>query len=152
MISIIAALADNNVIGASGTIPWNYPEDMRHFRALTMGKTVIVGRRTWESIPRGLPGRDVRVVSSRDIPGVQVYRSVWAAVHDIKEACIIGGARIYQEGLTFATHMHLTHVHRNDVLGDVFFPRVCWAEGEQISSMPAESKDLTFCTYRKKVK
>ena len=130
-ISIIAAVAENGVIGRSGALPWRLSSDLQRFKQLTMGHTVIMGRRTWESIGRALPGRRMVVVSRQPgyrvgIEEVRVAASIKDAL-DIAEAAgeeeafIIGGAELYREAFPMADRLYLTIVMA-DVEGDTFFP------------------------------
>ena len=122
MVVFVLARADNGVIGAGGTIPWRIPEDMKRFKALTMGKPVIVGRKTFESYPKGpLPGR-TNIVITRDAAwraqGAVVVHSLDEALararaENPSEIIIGGGAEIYREALPFATRIELTEVHVN---------------------------------------
>jgi len=135
-LSLIAAVAANGVIGRAGGLPWRIPADLRHFKAVTLGKPVIMGRKTWQSIGRPLPGRR-NIVVSRDArfvaEGAEVAASLdaaLAAVADAEEAMVIGGAAIYAEALPRADRLYLTEVHA-DVEGDVYFPefdRAAWRE------------------------
>ena len=129
-IVFVLAMADNGVIGASGRIPWRIPEDMKRFKALTMGKPIVMGRKTWDSFPKKpLPGR-TNIVITRDA----AWKADGAvAVHSLDEAlaqarrenpaeiAIIGGAEIYKAALPRATRVELTQVHTN-VAGDTHFP------------------------------
>jgi dihydrofolate reductase len=132
MISIIAAYNNNKVIGKDGKIPWSCPEDMKRFRDLTMGCPVIMGRKTWESIGRALPGRTNIVVSKGGglyPAGVEVAPSFKSAVIGVKETyfCeevfIIGGEEIYRQALSLADKMYLSHIDDNSD-GDTFFPDI----------------------------
>jgi dihydrofolate reductase len=146
-ISLVAAIAKNGVIGHRGAIPWYLPADLKKFRAITIGHTVVMGRRTWESIlasPLGgpLPGRQNLVVSSSAIahPGVSVVRSFDAALafaEASKASALfaIGGAAIYREALPRVTVAHITDVVV-EPSGDAFFPawdRALFAVTEEIS-------------------
>ncbi len=135
MIHLIAAVARNGVIGFNGQIPWRLPEDLRHFQELTMGHTVIMGRRTYESIGRPLPGRQNVVVSSTltDLEGYVVARSLQEALAlaDRQEIFIIGGARLYREALPLAEQLDLTVVELEPV-GDTWFPEVDWSQFAEV--------------------
>jgi dihydrofolate reductase len=130
-ISIIAAVAENGVIGRGGDLPWRLSNDLRRFKQLTMGHTVIMGRRTWESVGRALPGRRMCVVSRQptyrvDCPEVEVAASLEDALQRTAtrgevEAFIIGGAELYKSALPLADRLYLTIVKAN-VEGDTFFP------------------------------
>ena len=116
-VSLVVAADEEGGIGRGGGLPWHLPADLKHFRALTMGKPVIMGRRTWESIGRPLPGRRNVVVSrqpSLQVPGCEVAGSLDDALRladDAAEACVIGGAEIYRLALPLADQIHLTRVH-----------------------------------------
>lgn len=127
IISIIAAMADNRVIGIDNRLPWNLPADMRWFRQQTTGKPVLMGRKTYDSIGRPLPNRR-NIIISRDaalaIEGCEVVTGVEAALElcrDAAEVMIIGGASFYEQMLPRAERLYLTLVHA-DVAGDAHFP------------------------------
>ncbi|MGB5260434.1 MAG: type 3 dihydrofolate reductase [Gammaproteobacteria bacterium] len=138
-ISIIVAMADNRVIGNDNRLPWHLPADLKHFKATTLGKPIIMGRKTWESIGRPLPGR-TNIVVTRDIhypaDGCVVVHSLDAALaaaagHD--EVMVIGGAEFYRQVLPQASTLYLTLVH-DEFEGDVFFPALEggeWCEVER---------------------
>ena len=135
-LSIVVAIAGNGVIGKDGGLPWRLPADLAHFREITMGHPIVMGRLTHESIGRPLPGRPNIVVSSTPsyrAEGCQVI-STLDALGDISsktgEFMIIGGARLYEESLAVASRLYLTEVHAEPD-GDVFFPdydRSAWKE------------------------
>ncbi len=129
-ISLIAALDEEGFIGREGGLPWHLPDDLRHFRRLTMGHHVIVGRRTFESIGRALPGRTLLVLSrapALDLPdGVRSVASLDQALDRARaagdeEVFIAGGASVYRDALPLADRLYLTRVHAR-VGGDVRFP------------------------------
>ena len=128
-IALIAAMTEDRVIGRNGTIPWDLPEDRRHFRELTMGHPVIMGRKTFESIGRLLPGRTTIILSrQRDFRAEECL-----VVHDLNAALmaasanseifICGGGELYREALPRAVRLYLTMVHI-PVDGDTFFPEI----------------------------
>lgn len=126
-LSLIAALADNRVIGRGNALPWRLSADLKHFKALTLGKPVLMGRRTFGSIGRPLPGRH-NIVVSRDpafrAEGCTVVRSVQEALEAAagsEEVMVIGGAQLYAQLLDRADRMYLTLVHA-EVEGDAWFP------------------------------
>jgi dihydrofolate reductase len=129
MISVIVAVSTNNVIGFKGALPWHLPDDLRRFKAITMGKPVVMGRKTFESIGRALPGRQNIVISSRvdfAAAGCEVVTSAAAAVAsaaDAVEIMVIGGAGIYALFLPLATRVYLTRVHVV-LAGDTHFPNL----------------------------
>jgi dihydrofolate reductase len=136
-VSIIAAVAENGVIGRDGKLPWHLSADLRRFKQLTMGHTIIMGRRTWESIARPLPGRRMIVVSRQPgyrvgTDGVEVSSSLSESLsmveeHGGDEAFVIGGAELYKEAIPRTDRMYLTQVGAA-IPGDTFFPEVNWSE------------------------
>jgi len=129
MIAILVAVAENGVIGSDNRLPWHLPDDLKRFKALSLGKPVVMGRRTFESIGKLLPGRTNIVVSRRPglaIPGAVVASSLDAALAvagDVPEIVIIGGAEIFRQVLPRTDTIHLTRVHAR-VAGDVIFPEL----------------------------
>ena len=123
---VIAAVSDNNVIGNNNALPWRIPEDLAHFKALTMGSTLLMGRKTFESIGRPLPGRTSIVITRRPgfaFDGVEVARTPAAAVGMVRDehAFVVGGAEIYAHFLPLASKLFLTRVH-GTFEGDTYFP------------------------------
>ena len=133
MITLVLAMAKNGVIGKDGAIPWRIPEDMRRFKQLTMGKPVVMGRKTWDSLPKKpLPGRANIVVTRQrewSAEGAITASSLDEALAKSKEASVIGGGEIYREALPRADRIELTEVHR-DFEGDAHFvfDRTKWRE------------------------
>jgi dihydrofolate reductase len=132
-LALVAAVAANGVIGRDGALPWHLPDDLRHFRAVTLGKPVLMGRRTFESIGRPLPGRR-NIVLSRGaaitVPGIETAATLQEALRrcaDAEECCVIGGAALYAAALPLAQVIYLTRVHAA-VAGDVHFPAVRWED------------------------
>ena len=129
IISIIAAMAENRVIGHNGIIPWDIPEDRRRFRELTLGHPAIMGRKTFEAIGHPLPGRR-NIILTRQ-PGFRIegclvvndLRSALDACAGSDEVFICGGGELYREALPFAEKIYLTIIHE-DVEGDVSFPEL----------------------------
>ena len=129
IISIIVAVAENGVIGNDNRLPWHLPDDLRRFKALSLGKPVVMGRRTFESIGRPLPGRTNIVVSRQ--PGLAIEGTTVAASLDaalaaagaVPEAVVIGGADIFRLALPRTNTIHLTRVHAR-VPGNVHFPEL----------------------------
>lgn len=127
VVTLIVAAADNGVIGRDNTLPWHLPDDLKRFKSLTLGKPIVMGRKTFESIGKPLPGR-LNVVVTRDPnyrrDGVTVVHSVEAALTAAgaaPEIMIIGGADLFRLFLPGASRVHLTRVHA-EVTGDVFWP------------------------------
>ena len=139
-IAIVVAMAENRVIGRDGGLPWRLPADMARFRSLTMGKPIVMGRRTHESIGRALDGRRNIVVTRRAgyrAPGCTVAASLEAALEaaaDAAEVAVIGGASIYEMALPVADRVHLTLVHAS-IDGDVRFPHIEPADWREVSRL-----------------
>lgn len=137
-LALIAALADNRVIGIDNRLPWHLPADLKHFKAVTLGKPIIMGRKTWDSLGRPLPGRLNLVVSRQAdlvLDGAEVFPSLaaaiaradqWARAQGVSELMLIGGAELYAQGLALAQRLYLTRVHLSPE-GDAWFPE--FAEG-----------------------
>lgn len=153
-ISLIVALAENHVIGANNRLLWRLPAELQYFKKTTMGKPIIMGRKTHESIGRALPGRHNIVISRQadfQAEGCDVVDSLDAAlalVKDCEEVMIIGGAQIYQQALPLADRLYLTWVHHH-FEGDTFFPTWSpeqWREisREQRAADEQNPYDLTF--------
>lgn len=154
-IALIWAMADNRVIGRNNGLPWRLPGEMLYFRAATLGKPVIMGRRTFESLPKPLPGRTNIVVSSAsqvDHPRVRVVRSLeqalamgreQAAADGVDEVMIMGGAELYRASLPLADRLYLTRVHAEPE-GDVLFPEFDageWVERRALH-VPADADNV----------
>jgi dihydrofolate reductase len=129
MISIIVAASTNDVIGAQGDLPWRLSDDLKRFKGVTMGKPIVMGRKTWDSIGRPLPGRHNIVVTRQpdfSAEGCDVVASVEEAIAvagDVDEIMVIGGSQIYELALPLAKRLYLTRVHA-EVEGDAFFPTI----------------------------
>jgi dihydrofolate reductase len=142
-LAIIVAVADNGVIGKDNALPWKLPEDMRHFKQVTMGKPIIMGRKTFESIGKPLPGRTNIVISRNGAftaEGVRCVSSLEEALLEAEqpvsmepaeEAVVIGGSEIYQVALPLADRLYITEVHAN-VEGDAVLPRVEWDDWREV--------------------
>lgn len=160
IISLIAAMARNRVIGNAGNIPWKLPADMKRFRMLTMGKPIIMGRKTFESIGGALPDR-INIVMTRDTSfraeGCRIAASrqdALAIAGDAQEIMVIGGEGIYKEFLPIARRMYLTVIDA-EMEGDAFFPVINdteWREVEREKHTPDEKNKYryTFVTLQKK--
>ena len=148
-IVIIAAVAENGVIGRDGKLPWHIPEDLRRFRQLTLGHCVIMGRKTFESIGKPLEGRKNIVITSQkgyEAEGVAVVHSLEEAFEGCEgTAFVIGGSSVFEETLPLASRLELTLIHRV-VEGDVYFPPV----GKEWKEAAREDREgFSFVTYRK---
>lgn len=144
MIALIAAVARNGAIGRQQKLLWHLPEDMKHFRETTRGKTVIMGRKTWESLPaafRPLPDRHNIVVSCNpayQANGATLASSIEEALHlagDADEVFVIGGADLYRQTLALASRLYLTEVAK-DCPGDSYFPEVLPDHWREVSRRP----------------
>ena len=152
LIAIIAAMDRNRLIGDGDRLPWRLPADMRRFRALTMGKPIIMGRRTHESIGKALPGRRNIVLSRNSdyrAPGCVVVANLQQALDacdDAQEAMIIGGARLYGEALARARRMYLTLLD-GSFSGDTWFPEYDLREWRECSRKNHERDEQATCAY-----
>jgi dihydrofolate reductase len=139
-VALVVAMAQNGVIGKGGGLPWHLPDDLKYFKVVTSGKPVLMGRRTFDSIGRPLPGRRNLVLSraAGAAPGVEYVRSVEQALAlaaGAAELCVIGGAEVYALALPLATRIYLTRVQAV-VAGDVYFPLrdfSAWRESESVA-------------------
>lgn len=137
MIFLVVAMAENGIIGKDGDLPWHLPDDLRHFKAVTLGKPIIMGRRTWAEVGKPLPGRRNIVVSRNaefEAPGAEVVTSVPAAlalVADEPDIMVIGGGQIYQQALTVADQIWRTLVCAQ-VQGDTYFPDMDWSQWQLV--------------------
>ncbi|MGA7272669.1 MAG: dihydrofolate reductase [Acidimicrobiia bacterium] len=152
-VTLVAAVARNRVIGRHGGLPWHIPGDLPRFKRLTLGHTLVMGRRTYESIGRPLPGRRTIVVSRRhdwQPEGVTVVGSVEAALReagaDEEEVFVVGGGEIYRQTLDRAEVLELTEVDAEPD-GDVLFPEVDWSRWEEVSRR--DHPGHSFVTYRR---
>jgi dihydrofolate reductase len=153
-IIIIAAVAENNVIGKDGKIPWHIKEDFQHFKEITMGWPCIMGDKTYESLPiKPLPGRENIILTfnkNYHPEGTVVKYSFKEALDHCKnneKVFIIGGASIYKQGLNFANKMELTRIHKS-YDGDTYFPE--FNENEWIVEKKEDHDGFSFITYVKK--
>lgn len=136
-LSLIAALADNRAIGIENRLPWRLPADLQHFKRITMGKPMVMGRKTWESLPGLLPGRPHLVVT-RDpayrAEGARVVHSLGQALRACDgcgEVMLVGGAQLYREGLPRASRLYLTYVHASPA-ADAYFPEFDLSQWREI--------------------
>jgi len=151
-ITLVVAVAENGVIGARNQLPWHLPADLKRFKAITMGKPIVMGRKTWESIGRPLPGRRNIVVSRQPgltIEGVEVVQSLDDAVliaKGVEELMVIGGAQLFAQALPLATRIELTRVHAA-FDGDTFLPPVdpdAWRESAIEEHAPDEKNPYAY--------
>jgi dihydrofolate reductase len=151
-IYLVAAVASNGIIGANGRLPWHFPEELKHFKEVTLGHPVIMGRRTWESLKGPLPGRKNIVVTRTPgyrAPGALVAASLQAALAlcaDAPKAMIIGGSQLFAESLPIAAGLELTEIHK-DYPGDTWFPEYDRAPWKEIRREPHAASDGTRFDY-----
>ena len=154
---LVAAVASNRIIGSNGRLPWSLPEDLKHFKRLTLGHPVIMGRRTWESLKGPLPGRDNIVVSATpgyEAPGAAVANSLEGALAlctGEPVAFVIGGSRLFAESLPIADGLVMTEIERA-YEGDTWFPqydRARWKESQRVRHVAADGTKFDFVLYEK---
>lgn len=157
-LSLIVALANNNVIGINNTLPWHLPEDLKRFRSLTTGHHIIMGRKTYESLGRLLPGRTTVIVTRNKnykLEGALIAHSLESAVALCKnddEVFLIGGAELYQDGLKFADKLYITEVDLS-VEGDAYFPEFdlnLWLETSREALTSAQGLPFSYVTYTRR--
>lgn len=159
-IHLIVAVAENGVIGREGAMPWRIPEDLKRFKAITMGHPIVMGRKTWASLGRPLPGRENIVITRQkdlDAPGAHVVHSLrealdHAAARGATDVFVIGGGEIYRQALPLAHVAHVTRVHAR-IEGDVTFPLLDpdWRETTREPHEQTEPQPLAydFVTYER---
>lgn len=156
MITLVAAISQNNCIGRDGALPWHIPEDFKRMQALTLGKVIVMGRKTWESIPekrRPLPGRTNVVITrepaSRFPAGVEAYKTIAEALaaHPNEEIIGFGGQKIFEEMINIADVLEITHVSQTVEAGDAYFPSIdpkIWQEAWR-----EDHPGFSFVTYKR---
>lgn len=151
-ISMVVAASTNNVIGRDGGLPWHIPEDLKHFKAITLGHPIVMGRRTFESIGRALPGRVNIVLTTRTdcvADGCAIVRSpaaALAAAGDADEVMIIGGGQVYSLFLPMADRIYMTRVE-TEIEGDTFFPALPaneWRVSSEERFPPSPEREHAF--------
>ncbi|MBI3005172.1 MAG: dihydrofolate reductase [Ignavibacteriales bacterium] len=149
---IIAALSRNRVIGKNGRIPWHISEDLKRFKRITTGHTVLMGRKTYESMGKPLANRRNVVLTSMTIPGVETFSSLGEALQGLagqEKVFVIGGGELFAQVLESADEMHLTLVDK-DVEGDAFFPPFEHLVGKVFKEVSGEQGDgFTFVDYKR---
>jgi dihydrofolate reductase len=155
-VTIVAAVARNGVIGVDGGLPWRLPDDLRRFKALTLGHALVMGRRTYESIGRPLPGRKTVVVTRNAAwdPGADevviaagVPEALAAAASLDDEVFVVGGAQVYDEALASSDRLELTLVDAEPV-GDTVFPTVDWDEWLEVRREDGDG--VAYVTYERR--
>jgi len=157
-ISLIAAVSKNGVIGKANDLPWDIPEDRKHFRDMTMNKVVLMGRKTFDSIlarlGKPLPGRkNVVVTRGRDLKGsesLEVFHTIEEALEKYRndDVFVIGGGQIYEQTIGVADTLYITHVNQ-EVKGDAFFPKIQPGKWEKIEEQMRDG--YSFATYKKRM-
>jgi dihydrofolate reductase len=154
---LVAAVAANGIIGAGGKLPWHLPEDLKHFKRVTLGHPVIMGRKTWESLKGPLPGRENIVITRQagyEAQGAAVASSLDAALAlcaGESVVCVIGGEQIFAESLSLATGLIMTEI-KQDFAGDTRFPdydRSLWQEKQREAHTAAKGMRFDFVRYEK---
>jgi dihydrofolate reductase len=145
-VSLIVAMARNGVIGKDNRLPWHLPEDLKRFKRLTMGHHIIMGRKTYESIGKLLPGRTSVIVTRRQdylLPGAIIAHSLEEAIDrcaNDDEIFVIGGAEIYRAALDLADRLLVTQIDR-EIAGDAIFPPVDWSRWREVERQPCLDVD-----------
>jgi dihydrofolate reductase len=164
-LAIIVAAAENGVIGRNNALPWSLPEDLRYFKRVTMGKPIVMGRKTYEAIGKPLPGRTNIVITRNPgfaAEGVRVVSSLEEAlelaghialIDGAEELVVIGGAEIYQAAIPEADRLYITEVHAS-VEGDAMLPEIDWAQWLEVSreyhaALPPNQYDCSFVCYNR---
>ncbi len=155
-IYLVAAVAANGVIGVNGQLPWHLPEDLQHFKRLTMGHPIIMGRRTWESLKKPLPGREnIVVTSNRDYeaPGASVATSLESALAlcaGEPVAFVIGGHQLFKDSMPIADGLVMTEIEK-DYAGDTYFPeydRSRWKPAQREDHVANDGTKFAFVLYQ----
>jgi dihydrofolate reductase len=155
---LVAAVAANGVIGRDSKLPWHLPEDLKHFKKLTLGHPIIMGRRTWESLPRALPGREHIVVTrtagyqARDAAVAGSLEAALALCAGEPVAFVIGGTQLFQAALPLATGLVMTEIQR-DFAGDTWFPeydRSQWRETQREAHTAGDGLRFDFVLYERR--
>ncbi len=158
VLTLVAAMASNRVIGINNTLPWHLPEDLKHFKAVTLGKPVLMGRKTYDSIGRPLPGRRNIVITRQadwQAAGVEVAHSLEQALEmaaDVAEVCLIGGAELYRQAIVAADCLRLTEIAQ-PFDGDAHFPafdRQVWQEESRSEHCSEQGLAYAFVDYRRR--
>ncbi|MBV8680417.1 MAG: dihydrofolate reductase [Aquitalea sp.] len=158
ILTLVAAKASNGVIGINNTLPWHLPEDLKHFKAVTLGKPVLMGRKTYDSIGRPLPGRRNIVITRQtewQAEGVEVAHSLEQALQlaaGVEEVCLIGGADLYRQAMAMADCLRLTEIARA-YEGDAYFPELAsniWQEVSRSAFCNEQGLAYAFVDYQRK--
>jgi dihydrofolate reductase len=159
-LSIIVAMSSNRVIGVNNTLPWHLSEDLKHFKSLTTGHTIIMGRKTYESIGRPLPNRRNIVISRNkeaSYEGAEVVHSIedaFSISRNDNEVFVIGGSNIYQQALSLVDHLYITEIKKR-FSGDAYFPEInkqIWVESSREDHITNDGLEFSFVKYQKNTK
>jgi len=157
VINVIAAVSNNGIIGIDNKLPWNIPADLKRFKELTMGHHILMGRKTYESIGRPLPGRTSVIITSNvdyKADGCLIATSIEEALaisSKESEVFFIGGANIYSQIISDADNLHITEIQAS-FIGDAYFPQIdpsIWQENDRIVNKMAGYVDYHFITYKR---
>jgi dihydrofolate reductase len=153
-------MSSNRVIGVNNTLPWHLSEDLKHFKSLTTGHTIIMGRKTYESIGRPLPNRR-NIVISRNMEasyeGAEVVHSIenaFSISRNDNEVFVIGGSNIYQQALSLVDHLYITEIKKS-FSGDAYFPEInkqIWIESSREDHITNDGLEFSFVKYQKNTK
>jgi dihydrofolate reductase len=153
VLSLIVAMDNNRLIGSNNGLPWNLPADLQHFKAITMGKPIVMGRKTWQSLGRPLPGRK-NIVITRDsdfqADGAEIVYSLDEALQmasDSEEVMIIGGANLYEQALEQVDRLYLTRVD-GEFDGDSWFPEIAEQQWELLQAEKHQPDERNPHPYR----
>ena len=159
-LSIIVAMSSNRAIGINNTLPWHLTEDLKHFKSLTTGHTIIMGRKTYESIGKPLPNRR-NIVVSRNLDtfsdGVEIVHSLedaFSISSNDEEVFIIGGSNIYEQSLNLVEYLYITEIAKA-FEGDAFFPEIdksLWTESSRETHVSSDGLEFSFVSLQKKIK
>ena len=159
-LSIIVAMSSNRTIGINNTLPWHLTEDLKHFKSLTTGHTIIMGRKTYESIGKPLPNRR-NIVVSRNLDtfydGVEIVHSLedaFSISSNDEEVFIIGGSNIYEQSLNLVEYLYITEIAKA-FEGDAFFPEIdksLWTESSRETHVSNDGLEFSFVSLQKKIK
>jgi dihydrofolate reductase len=158
ILSIIAAIARNNIIGTGNKLPWHISEDLKHFKRITTGHFVFMGRKCYESIGKPLPGRSNIIITRNrafSAPGCRVAHSIEEAIqfaedNNESEAFIIGGGEIYRQSISLAARLYITQIHHH-FKGDITFPEIKneWKEIKREDHPDGKPYSYSFITYKR---
>lgn len=154
-LAMVVAIGDDGAIGKDGKVPWRIPEDLKHFKNVTMGHAIIMGRKTWDEVGKPLPGRRNLVISRQlglALEGAEVFGTLEDAIAAARttdpEPHVIGGSTIYAAAMPLATRIYLTEVHRR-VAADTFFPPFDRSAWREIERRRAETEGVEFVTLER---